>query len=813
MIRSIILCALFLGVANAARQINVDPSPPPPGPTTASVPGALVSLVAPGQSQATWSTAHSAALCASLVKNYTSLYNKDFIECSVKGVVDTTAHAAASVQTWMYWAQFAGMTDADKTSATQSRDLFINTLYSNPNAIDVLGKTVNVNDSCNAAWVSTTAQQSDVYSSIANLPLVQCRAAIRGSTAETYASGLCAGKAMDESLCFKSTTVLGDTTGAFGIDNGKQCPLGVGAISQATAPPQALMYASTGGVAATQTNSGTVVTVALTGGTTSGVLLSTAGSLSGGQSFVTFGGISTGGIAGGTGCDSAAVQAYLQSTPIYVSAFTAASSASASITIQFDSAKIGCTTVPTIATSAFANTGTGAALVLATIAPTWSPYCDTTDSFYQAYAVGLAGAGIPAVCPRCGGTTAGTNSRFTYSAAGNNAGKACRSGSYALATGVVGLPTSALNAGYAGTSCIEVGVANLGLSSVDNAKPMLSSASAVPYPYAATQYAFPSSATSCANSAQNCAPSGNFGTTSVVEYKSGTDSNSNTYFQNMALDTEFGKPCSTPPLRSPIANLIESAGIAGNYYLQAGPTGPGSPRGSGTCNTQSLFWNGGTGTATGANGVNSFSSTMLDLPSQFLAAIETPKPAPSPVTPKPAPTPAPTPTGPTPPGPSPLVCTYRGTYEIKPLYAPCSSYYIASGTKSNCAENFVHLRTKSNLGGKFDRIRWALAATAQNGLGTATRVVAEARAGVGACTNRNLAAPSDPVKGLKVGGSSWMWQFRPYPDSAECDHVNMISENRLDTTAFLSVPKPCKTFRYNESDGGRQRFRLIKVSA
>ena len=244
MIRSIILCALFLGVANAARQINVDPSPPPPGPTTASVPGALVSLVAPGQSQATWSTAHSAALCASLVKNYTSLYNKDFIECSVKGVVDTTAHAAASVQTWMYWAQFAGMTDADKTSATQSRDLFINTLYSNPNAIDVLGKTVNVNDSCNAAWVSTTAQQSDVYSSIANLPLVQCRAAIRGSTAETYASGLCAGKAMDESLCFKSTTVLGDTTGAFGIDNGKQCPLGVGAISQATAPPQALMYAS-----------------------------------------------------------------------------------------------------------------------------------------------------------------------------------------------------------------------------------------------------------------------------------------------------------------------------------------------------------------------------------------------------------------------------------------------------------------------------------------------------------------------------------------------------------------------------------------
>lgn len=50
----------------------------------------------------------------------------------------------------------------------------------------------------------------------------------------------------------------------------------------------------------------------------------------------------------------------------------------------------------------------------------------------------------------------------------------------------------------------------------------------------------------------------------------------------------------------------------------------------------------------------------------------------------------------------------------------------------------------------------------------------------------------------------------PYPDPAECDHVNMLSENRLDTTA-LSVPKPCKAFGYNGSAGGRQRFKLIKA--
>jgi hypothetical protein len=39
----------------------------------------------------------------------------------------------------------------------------------------------------------------------------------------------------------------------------------------------------------------------------------------------------------------------------------------------------------------------------------------------------------------------------------------------------------------------------------------------------------------------------------------------------------------------------------------------------------------------------------------------------------------------------------------------------------------------------------------------------------------------------------------------------MISQNRLSTTAFLSVPRTCKTFAYNATDGGRQRFRLTKA--
>jgi len=147
------------------------------------------------------------------------------------------------------------------------------------------------------------------------------------------------------------------------------------------------------------------------------------------------------------------------------------------------------------------------------------------------------------------------------------------------------------------------------------------------------------------------------------------------------------------------------------------------------------------------------------------------------------------------------------------LYGPCNKYFIASGTDDNCSNNLVNLRTKSNLGDKLNRIRWTFATETKfnptNGVvfSDPTNVLANARTG---CTNKYLAAPSDPTN-LKVGGSAWKWQFVPYPGSNKCDQVNMISENRLDTTAFLQVPKTCDRFRYNATDGGRQRFALKKV--
>jgi hypothetical protein len=157
------------------------------------------------------------------------------------------------------------------------------------------------------------------------------------------------------------------------------------------------------------------------------------------------------------------------------------------------------------------------------------------------------------------------------------------------------------------------------------------------------------------------------------------------------------------------------------------------------------------------------------------------------------------------------VCRYDGVYELRPLYSPCNKYYIASGTDSDCSNNFVNLRTYSQLGGKPARKNWRLATVAQNNLSTPTRVEAIARARCG--TSKYLAAPNLQASGglLKVGGSAWEWQVMPYPGSKSCEEVNLISQNNLDSRAFLEVPRTCTRFLYNATDGGRQRFRIRKL--
>ncbi|WPT11387.1 hypothetical protein PSENEW3n2_00000825 [Picochlorum sp. SENEW3] len=252
--------------------------------------------------------------------------------------------------------------------------------------------------------------------------------------------------------------------------------------------------------------------------------------------------------------------------------------------------------------------------------------------------------------------------------------------------------------------------------------------------------------------------------------------------QPLGRDTQFNRVCSTPAVDGGLWSALNTA----------------------TCNVISSFRNQPSPTDTNKCGIltQSFVTSVIPPPP--------PAPAPSPA-PKPAPSPAPTPSAPTPaPTPSaPVVCSYRGIYEIIPLYAPCNRYRIASGTDSDCDYNLVTLRTAGQVGqGKIARLHWEFATIAEDGLSVPTNVLARARRG---CTNRFLAAPSDPTT-LKTGGSSWKWQFVPWPGAISCEEVNVISQNRLSTTAFLQVPRSCDRFRYNATDGGRQRFRLRRVN-
>jgi hypothetical protein len=404
-----------------------------------------------------------------------------------------------------------------------------------------------------------------------------------------------------------------------------------------------------------------------------------------------------------------------------------------------------------------------------TLAATWSPSCDSDNTFYQKYNAKAAALNFGNPCPAC--TSGSSQILFTYN--GPNAGKFCSANSITGGVQIAArnpMQTAAtLGAGILGTSCISVDVADFGAGNAQTGTPTL--AQALPVGVATTDI-FP---TPSGN------PVGTFSSSAVLTYSATTS-------KNVAIDSEFLLPCSTPQM----ARTGALVGVAA---------------GAGSCNTNSLWFNGGTGTGAGQNGIAPNTQTFANLPTTFYAPFYTPTPAPtpSPVTPSPK---APSPAKPPSPSPAPIVCTYSGNYNLKPLYAPCNNYFIASGTSSDCSNNYVNLRTGSQLGGKPARAVWKFATIAQDNLSTPTNVLATART---SCTNKYLAAPSDPSQGLKVGGSSWKWQFVPYPGSSKCDEVNMISQNRLATTAFLEVPKTCDRFRYNATDGGRQRFKLVKV--
>ena len=287
---------------------------------------------------------------------------------------------------------------------------------------------------------------------------------------------------------------------------------------------------------------------------------------------------------------------------------------------------------------------------------------------------------------------------------------------------------------------------------------------------------------------------------------------------------DLGKLCSPNPVTLP-TNIAVNTPISGGITPtgQCQPLGrdtrlgkvcsvPAAPNGGlwrtlnqGTCNVDSSFRNQPSPTDTYKCGIvrQEFVTQVARSPSPPPPPVQKSPPPPSPVSSPPPPSPRPSP-----PPPAPLVCTYKGTYQISPLYGPCDKYYMASGTDSNCRYNLVTLRTRRNVYPKYDRIKWNIDTTAEGGISKPINIGSVARP---RCANKNLAASRDPTT-LKVGGTSWKWQIVPWPKSNRCDEVNLISQNRLRTDAFLEVPRTCDRFLYNATDGGRQRFKLRKLS-
>eukprot|EP00889_Picochlorum_renovo_P005217 jgi/Picre1/32247/NNA_007593.t1 len=845
--------------------------------TSTTVPGIGFNIIVPDYTTASFDQGAQNFLCQRLI-NGTTGYPRQYVQCEVRAVTQPPQKVSVAAGGIMWWANFAGATASDATAATNSRNLFLNQIRGSQAYLNATFTGANVNNTCNAAWGGATpatganAASSPTYD-LAGVPLAKCRMAARG-----YSNAVAEAAVTPAELRLPTTTQSSANT--IGIDNGKVCPAGPAFVNvpgvntlltmdQTRAPRSAVpMFASlviagnnptatAGDITCTDANP-SVCTIRLA--TDSPYTNNFAGLTNGDQITLAINADPFTGGCGGGGGNLNALNTFLRTGTGTVANLNAAGN---SLTI---STGVDCTAgaptraaavdpavgtfTPAVDIPATANEGSISCVVATGVCTLTKETLAATTPFAnvvvgQAFTLVTTGAALsftgcnsaaqqgalrdrllsgPADPRGVFTVLSRTANAITFQAFDPAEGICTTTNAVTAATttngfgGVSGTPAAPYEAQAAANPCILIGAYNGGAASPNTGKPMIApitiGGNAVdPVPVqqgAAITGAF--AVTGVNNvffpTASRAANRGIFGDGAVMPYD-GTSPNNVARFNQVAMDTEWGSPCSTPLISQPTSNtLTPLLGVIG----------------AGSCDTVSQFWNGGTGTAAGGNGVTSDGYPEAFLTSEFIAPIITPAPAPAPTpapmpAPTPAPVPAPSPTpvpSPTPapspaptPSPAPLVCSYRGIYEIIPLYAPCNRYRIASGTDSDCDYNLVTLRTAGQVGrGKIARLHWEFATIAEDGLSVPTNVLARARRG---CTNRFLAAPSDPTT-LKTGGSSWKWQFVPWPSAISCEEVNVISQNRLSTTAFLQVPRSCDRFRYNATDGGRQRFRLRRVN-
>ncbi len=709
--------------------------------------------------------------------------------CAANWITSGTPGISVAVGGYLYMDAWPGMTATQKQDGVNSRNLFVSTLKNNPSLLSTTIPNAVLNTTCDASWVPGTTNVASDIKTVAGIPLGTCRIAPLGLQGDPSAPAI----AQLQFPSGSSTTV--DT---FGIDNGKICAAGAGFISPATQNSRTVL--TTIGTGSTATD-GTLSCVAFTGictlQTATGAL-NVLNDVAVGQTFTLSAGSPP--ALTMTGCASAgeasSVVTRLLSGPANpLGIFTIASVVPAGlagtiITFQGFPAGTLCTTGTATATAGTALRVTGH----------WSPLCDNDNSYYLLNTVGATGLGG---CPRCT-TTTGQPTRFLY--LGPNQGKFC---SNLITKGIFGTPLSPMAAGLAGSSCILIGVSDLGSGSVDTGKPMVApvyvnsgsfpsvpvATPPLPLPLPASSnptYSNSISISSFFPNPYNAANPGRFNLNSVLDYNpslaAGTGGTA--AFKNVALDTQWGVPCSTPVISQPTNSAIYPMPIVGNVVLRA----VGTPQlGAGSCNTMSTFYNGGTGVF--GNNVTPDGYSAAILTSTFLAnVIPTPPPPGAPVpAPAPAPFPAPAPAprpfpapapapfpvpapgpglgpAPSPSGPT-ITCIYTGNVLIESVVCP-GRYMAFRNEKSQCKNSTVMLRTAKQSEG--NRKIWRLDATATTGVNPApSNIIAVGR--ITSCPTSSvtyLASANGPPT-PRLAGGGWKFIITPVNAAAGCDTITL----------------------------------------
>jgi hypothetical protein len=152
--------------------------------------------------------------------------------------------------------------------------------------------------------------------------------------------------------------------------------------------------------------------------------------------------------------------------------------------------------------------------------------------------------------------------------------------------------------------------------------------------------------------------------------------------------------------------------------------------------------------------------------------------------------------------PVPKTCEYDGLYSIKPLYSPCSKYYLTFDI--SCKRNKVKMRTTKQIKRNKTSLEWTL--RSKGGIST---ILANGRS---KCKYSALSSPTtlSSKSGLKISGSSWKWNIVPRK-SSDCTKVNLIAVAPRKRSYLAVSESSCKSFSYSKTANTKATlFRISK---